>query len=166
MLESCHLVYALRNRFIDLLTGCSWPSQGPVHLLVWSVFSIITFSLKLWVIGGLKPYSLGVFTMSRVKHSRGGYLAWTCNISFIHRPFLNIFVEFVMFPSISEIQPRSVFWGDNKPQKQELDSYEINQILEYLIKWKNLPIEDSTWEDENFIHKHLELPKRWGKHIF
>jgi len=23
--------------------------------------------------------------------------------------------------------------------------------LEYLIKWKNLPIEDSTWEDENFI---------------
>ena len=24
-------------------------------------------------------------------------------------------------------------------------------ISEYLIKWKNLPIEDSTWEDENFI---------------
>ena len=24
-------------------------------------------------------------------------------------------------------------------------------ILEYLIKWKNLPIEDSTWDDENFI---------------
>ena len=24
-------------------------------------------------------------------------------------------------------------------------------ILEYLIKWKNLPTEDSTWEDENFI---------------
>ena len=33
-------------------------------------------------------------------------------------------------------------------------------ILEYLIKWKNLPIEDSTWEDENFIQKHLELLKR------
>ena len=32
-------------------------------------------------------------------------------------------------------------------------------ILEYLIKWKNLPIEDSTWEDENFIQKHLELLK-------
>ena len=27
-------------------------------------------------------------------------------------------------------------------------------ISEYLIKWKNLPAEDSTWEDENFIHKH------------
>jgi hypothetical protein len=24
-------------------------------------------------------------------------------------------------------------------------------ISEYLIKWKNLPAEDSTWEDENFI---------------
>ncbi|WP_369124388.1 hypothetical protein [Actinobacillus pleuropneumoniae] len=28
------------------------------------------------------------------------------------------------------------------------------------MKWKNLPIEDSTWEDENFIQKHLELLKR------
>ena len=33
-------------------------------------------------------------------------------------------------------------------------------ILEYLIKWKNLPNEDSTWEDENFIQKHPELLKR------
>ena len=24
-------------------------------------------------------------------------------------------------------------------------------ISEYLIKWKNLPAEDSTWEDDNFI---------------
>ncbi len=24
----------------------------------------------------------------------------------------------------------------------------------YLIKWKNLTTEDSTWEDENFIQKH------------
>ena len=27
-------------------------------------------------------------------------------------------------------------------------------ISEYLIKWKNLPAEDSTWEVENFIQKH------------
>ena len=27
-------------------------------------------------------------------------------------------------------------------------------ISKYLIKWKNLSTEDSTWEDENFIHKH------------
>ena len=33
-------------------------------------------------------------------------------------------------------------------------------ILEYVIKWKNLPAEDPTWEDENFIQKHPELLKR------
>jgi hypothetical protein len=33
-------------------------------------------------------------------------------------------------------------------------------ISEYLIKWKNLLAEDSTWEDENFIQKHPELLKR------
>jgi len=32
-------------------------------------------------------------------------------------------------------------------------------LSKYLIKWKNLPIEDSTWEDENFIQKHPELLK-------
>jgi hypothetical protein len=32
-------------------------------------------------------------------------------------------------------------------------------ISEYLIKWKNLPHEDSTWEDEYFIQKHPELLK-------
>ena len=32
-------------------------------------------------------------------------------------------------------------------------------ISEYLIKWKNLPIEYSTWEDEKFIQKHPELLK-------
>src|SRR3984885_6559157 len=32
-------------------------------------------------------------------------------------------------------------------------------ISEYLIKWKNLSVEDSTWEDENFIQKHPELLK-------
>ena len=32
-------------------------------------------------------------------------------------------------------------------------------ISEYLIKWKNLPVEDSTWEEENFIQKHPELLK-------
>ena len=27
-------------------------------------------------------------------------------------------------------------------------------ISDYLIKWKNLPTVNSTWEDENFIQKH------------
>ena len=30
-------------------------------------------------------------------------------------------------------------------------------ILEYLIQWKNLHTEDSTWEDESFIQQHLQL---------
>jgi len=33
-------------------------------------------------------------------------------------------------------------------------------ISEYLIKWKNLPAEVSTWEDKNFTRKHQELLKR------
>ena len=33
-------------------------------------------------------------------------------------------------------------------------------ISEYLIKWKNLPTKDSTWEDDNFIQKHPKLLKR------
>ena len=32
-------------------------------------------------------------------------------------------------------------------------------ILEYLIKWKNLPTKYSTSEDEKFIQKHPELLK-------
>ena len=33
-------------------------------------------------------------------------------------------------------------------------------ISEYLIKWKNLSAEDSTWEDDNFMQKYPELLKR------
>jgi len=32
-------------------------------------------------------------------------------------------------------------------------------ISEYLIKWKNLSTEDSTWEDEKFMQKYPELLK-------
>ena len=38
-------------------------------------------------------------------------------------------------------------------------------ISEYLIKWKNLSAEDSTWEDENFIQKHPELLKIGRAHV-
>jgi hypothetical protein len=38
-------------------------------------------------------------------------------------------------------------------------------ISEYLIKWRKLPTEDSTWEDEPCIKKHLELLKRCGQHL-
>jgi hypothetical protein len=32
-------------------------------------------------------------------------------------------------------------------------------ITDYLIKWKNLSMEDSTWENESFIRKHPQLTK-------
>ena len=37
---------------------------------------------------------------------------------------------------------------------------QVRSISEYLSKWKNFPVEDSTWEDENFIQKHQEIIKR------
>ena len=39
-------------------------------------------------------------------------------------------------------------------------------ISDYLIKWKNPPDEDPTWEDENFIQKHPKLLKHGGQHFF
>jgi hypothetical protein len=38
-------------------------------------------------------------------------------------------------------------------------------ISEYLIKWRKLPAEDFTWEDESFIQKHPELLKHCGQHM-
>ena len=38
--------------------------------------------------------------------------------------------------------------------KEERTRHPRNRsILEYLIKWKNLPAEDLTWEDKNFIQE-------------
>jgi len=36
-------------------------------------------------------------------------------------------------------------------------------INEYLIKWKNLPEDEATWEDDEFRSKHLSLPMLWGQ---
>ena len=63
-----------------------------------------------------------------------------------------------IFPELDEeqkiiLEPESV----TETRTRQLRN---RSISEYLIKWKNLPTEDSTWEDENFIQKHLELLKR------
>ena len=42
----------------------------------------------------------------------------------------------------------------------ETRNRQVRSISEYLRKWKNFPVEDSTWEDENFIQKHQEIIKR------
>ena len=39
-------------------------------------------------------------------------------------------------------------------------------ISEYLIKWKNLPTENSTWEDDDCIYKHPKILKRCGNFFF
>jgi hypothetical protein len=38
-------------------------------------------------------------------------------------------------------------------------------ISDYLIKWRKLPAEDSTWEDESFIQKHPELLRHCRQHL-
>ena len=37
---------------------------------------------------------------------------------------------------------------------------EVRSISECLSIWKNFPVEDSTWEDDNAIQKHQEIIKR------
>jgi hypothetical protein len=38
-------------------------------------------------------------------------------------------------------------------------------ISEYLIKWRKLLAEDSTWEDESFIQNHPKALKSCGQHL-
>ena len=37
--------------------------------------------------------------------------------------------------------------------------------MEYLIKWKNLRVEDLTWYDQSFIEKLEQLTKHRGQHL-
>jgi hypothetical protein len=43
--------------------------------------------------------------------------------------------------------------------KTRIHQLRNRSISKYLIKWKNLPAEDSTWEDENFLQNHPKLLK-------
>jgi hypothetical protein len=39
------------------------------------------------------------------------------------------------------------------------------RINEYMIKWKNLPEDEATWEDEEFRSKHSSLPMLRGQYF-
>src|SRR5277367_2864096 len=63
-----------------------------------------------------------------------------------------------IFPELDEegkiiLEPEAV----TETRTQQLRN---RSISEYLIKWKNLSVEDSTWEDDNFMKKYPELLKR------
>ena len=62
-----------------------------------------------------------------------------------------------IFPKLDEegkiiLEPKAV----TEKRTRQLRNQSISK---YLIKWKNLPIEDSTGEDDNFRQKHQELLK-------
>ena len=57
----------------------------------------------------------------------------------------------IVFPKLDE-EGKTIFELEavTETRTQKLRNQSIS---EYLIKWKNLPTEDSTWEDDNFIEK-------------
>ena len=52
------------------------------------------------------------------------------------------------FPDLDEIG--NVILETKKISKKRTKQLRNRVITEYLVKWKNLPLEDSTWEDESF----------------
>ena len=44
----------------------------------------------------------------------------------------------------------------------ETRTRQVRSISKYPNKWKKFHVEDSTWEDENFIQKHPQILKLWG----
>jgi len=82
--------------------------------------------------------------------------------------------EWELIQKLQKILVQTILWELDKEGKIILEPEVVieprnwqlqnRSISEYLIKWKNLPTEDSTWEDKNFIQKHPELLKHWGQH--
>jgi len=62
-----------------------------------------------------------------------------------------------IFPKLYE--ERKIIFEPKAITDTRIRQLRNRSISEYLIKWKKLPVEDSTWEDESFIQKHMELLK-------
>ena len=80
------------------------------------------------------------------------------HVSCLKKVIGNKFPVQTIFPELDEegkiiLEPEVV----NETRTRQLQN---RSISEYLIKWKNLSAEDSTWEDENFMKKYPELLKR------
>ena len=63
-------------------------------------------------------------------------------------------VPFVVLPPLDDegkliLIPKAILYFRKKQLRNHV-------IREYLIKWKDLPIEDATWESEEIL-QHLEL---------
>ena len=96
---------------------------------------------------------------------------WHTNWSFLHlREYTHFFHVSCLKKVISNKIPiQTIFPELDKRGKIILDPEAITEtrihqlrnrsISKYLIKWKNLPVEDSTWEDDNSIQKNSELLK-------
>jgi hypothetical protein len=73
-------------------------------------------------------------------------------------PFQNIFLELDEERKII-LEPESI-------TNTRILQLRNRSISEYLIKWRKLPAEDSTWEDESFIQNHPNLLKRCKQHLY
>ena len=61
----------------------------------------------------------------------------------------------IVFPELDD--EGKVILGPEKISETRTKQLQTQVITEYLIKWKNLPVEDSTWEDESLIQKHPKI---------
>ena len=55
-----------------------------------------------------------------------------------------------------------IIWELEQIIKTRTKQLRNQDIIEYLIKWKNLPTANSTWGDDSFRKMHLQLPRRSG----
>jgi hypothetical protein len=91
-----------------------------------------------------------------------GFLPTLCSKCYRKVKGDNIPVQ-TIFPKLDEegkiiLDPKAII-------DRRIHQLRNRSISEYLIKWRKLSTEDSTWEDESFIQKHPELLKHCGQHF-